>query len=240
MEEWAEVCQREGLSQQQQDILAKLGNKPDKSKDKPKDKLAGGVPGLPKPVPADKKKEAEKENNKDEDHGHPQIVEGPTGNEDEDNDVSIKRQEEYNEAEQTLGRVQFAIMQSLVQKMAENNQYDANNINELHRGSVVFREELTGIVNHRTTFQERVVSAAPRIARNQSTLDKETEKWANQAEYDDEVEPALSDHDNDKDSDLSFDGLEDRKKVVLSHSDVDKESPKAERASFKFGFKMKK
>jgi hypothetical protein len=121
--------------------------------------------------------------------------------------------------------------------MAENNQYDANNINDLHRGSVVFREELTGIVNHRATFQEMKSNTAPRLAPSRSKLDKETDKWANQAEYDDEIE-AVSDHDNDKDSDLSFDGMEDRKKVVLSHSDLDKDSPKGDKSG-KFTFQQK-
>lgn len=48
MEEWQEVIQNEGLSKQQQDILSKLGNLPDKSKDKE----AGGKPAIPNAKPA--------------------------------------------------------------------------------------------------------------------------------------------------------------------------------------------
>jgi hypothetical protein len=44
MEEWPEVCQSEGLTKQQQDILTKLGNKPEKSKGKE----AGGPSYQPK------------------------------------------------------------------------------------------------------------------------------------------------------------------------------------------------
>ena len=127
-----------------------------------------------------------------------------------------------------MGRVQYAIMQNLVRNMAENNQFDANNLNELHRGSVVFREELTGIVNNRSTFQELQRTKKPVLKiTNNSKLDKETEKWAKQSEYDDEIDH-VSDHDNDndKDSDLSMDGFDDRKRVVTSHSDLDKDSPK--------------
>ena len=226
MEEWLEVIQNEGLSKQQQDILAKLGNLPEKSKEKE----ANSKPAIPNATSTVASTAAAKDDKDDK----PQIIEEPMN---EDESVSLRRQQEdYNEAEQTMGRVQFAIMQNLVQKMAENNMYDANNINELHRGSVVFREELTGIVNHRTTFQEKLLSSkAPPKARPNSKLDKETELWANQAEYDDEVEHVMSDHDNDKDSDLSFDGCDDRKKVVTSHSDLDKESPK-ERGSQSFAF----
>ena len=47
-----------------------------------------------------------------------------------------------------MGRMQLAIMQTLVNRVAEKNLYDTNNINELHKGSVVFRDELEGIVNN--------------------------------------------------------------------------------------------
>lgn len=106
----------------------------------------------------------------------------------------------------------------------------------MHRGSVVFREEITGMVNNRTTFQEIKLNnkAAPRT-RNNSKLDKETDKWANQGDYDDEDDRAGSDNDNDGDgnSDLSFDGYDDRKRVVTSHSDLDKDSPRDKDATDK-------
>ena len=49
------------------------------------------------------------------------------------------------------------------------------------------------------------------------------------------MDHVISDHDNEKDSDISFDGCDDRKKVVTSHSDLDKESPMAKHSqSFAF------
>ena len=33
-------------------------------------------------------------------------------------------------------------MQSLVQKVAEKNKYDVDNLDDLHRGSVIFRDEI--------------------------------------------------------------------------------------------------
>lgn len=100
----------------------------------------------------------------------------------------------------------------------------------MHRGSVVFRDELKGMVNNRSTFNEiKLTNKAGQRTRNNSKLDKETDKWANQGEYDDEEDDRVaSDNENDMDgnSDLSFEGFDDRKRVVTSHSDLDKDSPR--------------
>lgn len=58
------------------------------------------------------------------------------------------------DTEQTLGRVQMMIMQNLVSTMAQKNQYDTQNISELHRGSVIFRDEIEDIVNNNTVHFE--------------------------------------------------------------------------------------
>lgn len=63
-------------------------------------------------------------------------------------------EEEQIDMELTMGKVQFAIMQNLVQKVAEANQYDTQKIEELHRGSIVFRDELQGIVSQSTNIKE--------------------------------------------------------------------------------------
>ena len=61
MEEWQEVIQNEGLSKQQQDILSKLGNLPDKSKDKE----ASGKPAIPNANSAVATTEAKKDAKED-------------------------------------------------------------------------------------------------------------------------------------------------------------------------------
>lgn len=61
-------------------------------------------------------------------------------------------------------------------------------------------------------------------------MDIETDKWANQEDFEDDLEIPISDkgseHDeNDKDSDLSFEPDESRKRVVLSKSEAEDASP---------------
>ena len=54
-----------------------------------------------------------------------------------------------------MGGLQQAIMMSLVQNVVEKNQYNTDNLRDLHRGSVVFRDELADIVVQSTTqFEE--------------------------------------------------------------------------------------
>lgn len=113
-----------------------------------------------------------------------------------------------------MGKVQYAIMQNLVHKMAEANQYDMEKIDELHRGSVVFRDELQGIMNSSVNIRNRQSEFAfmspmqNRRTNIPSKLDAETDKWAHQEEQEDELDIPISDkgsdQDNDKDSDLSF------------------------------------
>ena len=55
------------------------------------------------------------------------------------NDMAIE--EDVN----MLSNIKKFVLQSVINKMAEKVDYDMENINELHRGSVVFREELGNI-----------------------------------------------------------------------------------------------
>lgn len=101
MDEWPEVIQNENLSRQQQDILAKLGNLPEKSKDKD----ANNKPAIPNAT-STVASTVEDKDKKDDGEVQAQIVEQGSN----DDSIDIRRMEEQMDAEQTMGRVQFAIM----------------------------------------------------------------------------------------------------------------------------------
>lgn len=130
-----------------------------------------------------------------------------------------------------MGRIQRAIMQTLVNRVAEKSQYDTNNISELHKGSVVFRDELEGIVNESASHFDNArrqtinLGRSPLDQKSQQVntsglLDIETEKWANQ-EHDELPNSDKYNSDKDDGSDLSEDGYVDRKCVILSKSEME-------------------
>jgi hypothetical protein len=60
------------------------------------------------------------------------------------------------EAEQTMGRVQFAVFKNLVEKVAEKNDFNIERLTNLHRGSVVFGNELEDIVKDSTVHFKKM------------------------------------------------------------------------------------
>lgn len=218
MEEWDEVIKNEGLSQE---IVALLTNQQETMKNRRTKKnttIAGSMDFTKTTM--------------DQTHQQTHGQEGGL-----DDSTYIQKVEEFQlDTEMTMGKVQFAIMQNLVNKMAEATDYDTSKIEELHRGSVVFREDLQGIVNSSVNIRNRQSEIAFQTPMGQARktnipnqLDIDADKWAEE-DFEDDLEIPISDknsdHDeNDKDSDLSFEPDESRKRVVLSKSEMEIGSP---------------
>lgn len=71
-------------------------------------------------------------------------------------------------------------MKNLAQKMAAGHMGNANKIKQLPGRSSVFCDEITGIANHRSTFQEIKQLNSQSIPKQSkiSKLDRETQMWA--------------------------------------------------------------